>query len=520
MPSLPPAEEFRAFLKRINSNNYLLNKQLQHICSLHGMRSNGVKAELQRRLIEAITKAFTQGDATTYREIEQSVIREKAGLGSGTRGYAASTTPTPATTQQQVRNAHAPIGQPSSMGGNISGVQQNGQQNYGSYSGTNGLLPVPPSPTSASFGLSFKHSPFYRVVDRVGNIHVCEPMEHHRFSINVGIQAQENPLLQQCTRDKSLRVMVFCATSNVDAQNISFPHQSELKVNGEDVKANLRGLKNKPGSTRPVDITDLLRLKIAAYRNSLEFTYALTKTRFYLAIFVCKVVANEHLLQAISTRKISKDSVIRELTRKANDADIELSSQVLSLKCPLSYMRLVTPVRATTCTHVQCFDADSYLQLQQQGPQWMCPVCSKPAPYERLAVDEYVRDILDSTSKGVEQVDIEPNGHWSVHGPVEAEAEQSENQHDTFELDDDEVSISDVHALRKQDSETPTTLAPRTPVSGVSREPSSMPRSGGTKRAHEVIDLTLSDDDDDEPPQPAHKRRQLARPDGEPTPPS
>jgi E3 SUMO-protein ligase PIAS1 len=65
-----------------------------------------------------------------------------------------------------------------------------------------------------------------------------------------------------------------------------------------------------------------------------------------------------------------------------------MSSQVLSLKCPLSYMRLVTPCRATTCTHVQCFDATSYLQLQQQGPQWLCPVCSKSAPYERLAIDE------------------------------------------------------------------------------------------------------------------------------------
>lgn len=76
------------------------------------------------------------------------------------------------------------------------------------------------------------------------------------------------------------------------------------------------------------------------------------------------------------------------VTKKAHDAEIELSSQVLSLKCPISYMRLSTPVRANTCTHVQCFDATSYLQLQQQGPQWVCPVCSKPAPYDRLAIDE------------------------------------------------------------------------------------------------------------------------------------
>lgn len=69
---------------------------------------------------------------------------------------------------------------------------------------------------------------------------------------------------------------MFCAMENTGTQDIAFPHQSELKVNGGDVKANLRGLKNKPGSTRPVDITDLLRLKIPNYANNIEFTYALT----------------------------------------------------------------------------------------------------------------------------------------------------------------------------------------------------------------------------------------------------
>jgi E3 SUMO-protein ligase PIAS1 len=48
-------------------------------------------------------------------------------------------------------------------------------------------------------------------------------------------------------------------------------------VNGGDIKANLRGLKNKPGSTRPVDITDSLRLRPASYGNNIELTYALTQ---------------------------------------------------------------------------------------------------------------------------------------------------------------------------------------------------------------------------------------------------
>jgi E3 SUMO-protein ligase PIAS1 len=70
--------------------------------------------------------------------------------------------------------------------------------------------------------------------------------------------------------------MVFCAGDNHGQQDIAFPHQSEIKVNGGEVKANLRGLKNKPGSTRPVDITEELRLKIPQYSNNVEMTYALT----------------------------------------------------------------------------------------------------------------------------------------------------------------------------------------------------------------------------------------------------
>ena len=72
--------------------------------------------------------------------------------------------------------------------------------------------------------------------------------------------------------------MVFCTAENsgYKASDISFPQQVELKCNGEEVKANLRGLKNKPGSTRPADITNLLRKKNPNAKNELELVYALT----------------------------------------------------------------------------------------------------------------------------------------------------------------------------------------------------------------------------------------------------
>jgi E3 SUMO-protein ligase PIAS1 len=101
-------------------------------------------------------------------------------------------------------------------------------------------------------------------------------MTHHRHTVKVPLRPQDYPILGRVQTDQNLKVMVFCGAEGGGKQDIAFPHQSEIKVNGGEIKANLRGLKNKPGSTRPVDITKELRLNIPAYSNNVEMTYALT----------------------------------------------------------------------------------------------------------------------------------------------------------------------------------------------------------------------------------------------------
>lgn len=80
--------------------------------------------------------------------------------------------------------------------------------------------------------------------------------------------------------DLDTRVMVYCAGDSGLTQftksDIAFPHQVELKVNLDEVKANLRGLKNRPGTTQPADVTSLIRKK-AHYPNNIVMTYALTQ---------------------------------------------------------------------------------------------------------------------------------------------------------------------------------------------------------------------------------------------------
>jgi E3 SUMO-protein ligase PIAS1 len=78
-----------------------------------------------------------------------------------------------------------------------------------------------------------------------------------------------------------LRLLLFGATEQPLASftrlDIAFPSQIEVRINNDEVKANYKGLKNKPGSTRPADITGQVRITPANYRNSLVVTYALTQ---------------------------------------------------------------------------------------------------------------------------------------------------------------------------------------------------------------------------------------------------
>src|SRR5690242_10495186 len=88
--------------------------------------------------------------------------------------------------------------------------------------------------------------------------------------------------------------------------------------------------------------------------------------------------------QITGKQVITKQSVLNEMKAKAADPDIEVGSSVMSLKDPISTLRISIPCRSTICTHNQCFDAESFLQLQEQAPTWICPICSKTVHFNGL----------------------------------------------------------------------------------------------------------------------------------------
>ena len=57
---------------------------------------------------------------------------------------------------------------------------------------------------------------------------------------------------------------------------------------------------------------------------------------------------------------------------------------------------MTLPCRASTCDHLQCFDADLYLKMNEKKPKWVCPVCNKPAYFEHLGGSQFKKNILYS----------------------------------------------------------------------------------------------------------------------------
>ena len=103
-------------------------------------------------------------------------------------------------------------------------------------------------------------------------------MPGNRHTVNSNIILSE-AVCDSIRNDSSLRLMLYCATTtglNTFAlHDVAFPNQLEVRMNGDEVKSNYKGLKNKPGTTKPADLTNHAR-KVARYTNVLQITYALT----------------------------------------------------------------------------------------------------------------------------------------------------------------------------------------------------------------------------------------------------
>ncbi|KJX98443.1 hypothetical protein TI39_contig412g00047 [Zymoseptoria brevis] len=491
----------------------LINNDLKTICREFDYQVSGTKATLQQRVIEALNDVVKAGDEAGFNKLNYMV----ANRGQLPRSPTSNT----ASASNHNNNTQNHNSTASSM---VTGGA------YAPYGNNDYARPQQQLPRAKYF----KSSPFYDVIDTVMPRQELPDMPQNRHTVRA-ILALSPDHVKTLKDDPSMRLMLFCGMSgNMSpyvSVDVAFPNQLEVKINGDDVKHNFKGLKNKPGTTKPTDITDKVR-KAQGYQNQLSITYALTKNRFAVVVHMVKMVSVEVLVERLRSGKvggiISKQRVIDEMNRASKDDDISATSVRMSLKDPTSTLRIKLPIRSSVCTHNQCFDGEMFLQLQEQAPQWQCVVCNKSVTFESLCVDKYFEDILQRTPTSIEKVDIEPNGEWKVIKEEEEDVPQNgasskanrasyddDFDDDLIELSDEETKPPNGLVKAVQGIGTPGIFSPsgafNTPPLS-SRGPSAAPslQSAGNKRpGSAIIDLTFSDDED-EPPRPA-KRQTTSR---------
>ncbi|XP_056137533.1 E3 SUMO-protein ligase PIAS1 [Lampris incognitus] len=213
----------------------------------------------------------------------------------------------------------------------------------------------------------------------------------------------------------------FCLSETSCPQEDHFPPNLCVKVNSKPcnlpgyLPPTKNGVEPKRPS-RPINITSLVRLSTTVPNTIVVSWTSEIGRSFSMAVYLVRQQSSTVLLQRLRGKGIRNPDHSRALIKEKLTADpeseIATTSLRVSLLCPLGKMRLTIPCRALTCSHLQCFDATLYIQMNEKKPTWVCPVCDKKAPYEHLIIDGLFMEILNSCSD-CDEIQFKEDGNWS-----------------------------------------------------------------------------------------------------------
>ncbi|KAJ1886624.1 E3 SUMO-protein ligase pli1, partial [Kickxella alabastrina] len=256
---------------------------------------------------------------------------------------------------------------------------------------------------------------------------------------------------------------------------VAFPQTLTMLVNSKAIlQQHFQALK----ANFPANVNEHI-IKSTDLTNSVHVNYN-SNSRWVGVLALTKL----HSVQSMS-RDIRKNSyVAAEDVRKlffkgsgADDDDLISTGALVSLKCPLGLSRIRTPSRSKFCQHTQCFDCETFLQMNRQVPTFKCPVCSSAIKsWRELIVDGYFDAILQSTSTNDDQVYIEADGTWKSKRQMETvQVESHSAKRQALEIVVDEfVDLSDSISLHGR------------------------PPAKDKRPRVDYVDLTLDSDDDHE----------------------
>ena len=131
---------------------------------------------------------------------------------------------------------------------------------------------------------------------------------------------------------------------------------------------------SKPGQPprrppRPVPITALTQLS-STTANTITVSWTVEVGAAHtVSVYLVESLGYQDLLEGLKAKGLRQpDYTVALIKEKLADKDQEIAttSCKVSLACPLGMMRMTNPCRASTCDHLQCFDAALYLQMNER----------------------------------------------------------------------------------------------------------------------------------------------------------
>ena len=143
------------------------------------------------------------------------------------------------------------------------------------------------------------------------------------------------------------------------------------------------------------------------------------------AVFLVKVVTPADISNFVKSHRVERPELSLKRARaffkqgdcesegdELQEIETETAEQILiKLQCPITYTPIRVPARGDLCTHLQCFDIDSYIATNHQHKRWKCPQCNRRA--HTLIIDSYFQRVLDLVRaddfKGLDRVTLDKN---------------------------------------------------------------------------------------------------------------
>ncbi|XP_060857943.1 E3 SUMO-protein ligase PIAS2-like [Metopolophium dirhodum] len=240
-------------------------------------------------------------------------------------------------------------------------------------------------------------------------------------------------------------------------------------------------------SPRPINCTQLVKLSPIT-PNIIKINWVDT-LNYVMSMYLVKRISSETLIQRLQDKggrnsEETKKYIIEKLADV--DPDLATTSYRFSLVCPLSKTRMKIPAKSIHCDHLQCFDASTFILMNEKKPTWMCPTCNKACMYDDLQIENYFLEVVSSPKlkESSKEIEFLADGTWIVF----KEKKKTKTTNSTFNANLKPINFVNLDS----DEDISVDLK--------------VEHSSETVKHQEnvnlnVVDLTLSDDEEEPPKQ-------------------